>query len=201
MSVARIGQVRLVIDEVRAAYDVARHLASRGRLSAPPRPTGGEQEACHLWAKDVHTPRRARSEIKKKPLCPARDLLNKPSRAGGHRRQPELHARTHHDRLQALAFSRLASAGLVPRHPGGSSPPARGPRASLLRLRGCVLELLRPMRPRLLRPMRPHPGAAPRPTPCASPGGPPHDASQSGNFPWDVTEHHLCITHPPGREI
>ncbi|KAJ1632590.1 hypothetical protein T492DRAFT_987837, partial [Pavlovales sp. CCMP2436] len=72
MSVARMGQVRLVIDEVRAVNDVASHLASRGRLSAPPRPTGGEQEACHLWAKDVHAPRRAR-----------------PSRADGHRRQPE----------------------------------------------------------------------------------------------------------------
>ncbi|KAJ1619152.1 hypothetical protein T492DRAFT_890842 [Pavlovales sp. CCMP2436] len=47
-----MGQVRLVIDEIRAVNDVASHLASRGRLSTPPRPTGGEQEACHLWAKD-----------------------------------------------------------------------------------------------------------------------------------------------------
>ncbi|KAJ1618194.1 hypothetical protein T492DRAFT_892464 [Pavlovales sp. CCMP2436] len=31
---------RLVIDEVRVLHDVARALASRGRLSAPPRPTG-----------------------------------------------------------------------------------------------------------------------------------------------------------------
>ncbi|KAJ1632561.1 hypothetical protein T492DRAFT_868123, partial [Pavlovales sp. CCMP2436] len=45
MSVAHMGQVRLVIDEIRAVNDVASHLASRGSLSAPPRPTGGEQEA------------------------------------------------------------------------------------------------------------------------------------------------------------
>ncbi|KAJ1618826.1 hypothetical protein T492DRAFT_891366 [Pavlovales sp. CCMP2436] len=52
MSVARTGQVRLVIDEVRAVHDVARALASRGRLSAPPWPTGGEQKLVTYWPKD-----------------------------------------------------------------------------------------------------------------------------------------------------
>ncbi|KAJ1615679.1 hypothetical protein T492DRAFT_918914 [Pavlovales sp. CCMP2436] len=52
MSVARMVQVRIVIDEVRSVNDVASDLASRGRLSAPPRPTDGEQEACHIWTKD-----------------------------------------------------------------------------------------------------------------------------------------------------
>eukprot|EP00302_Diacronema_sp_CCMP2436_P039124 CAMPEP_0180011832 /NCGR_PEP_ID=MMETSP0984-20121128/16609_1 /TAXON_ID=483367 /ORGANISM="non described non described, Strain CCMP 2436" /LENGTH=50 /DNA_ID=CAMNT_0021933977 /DNA_START=54 /DNA_END=206 /DNA_ORIENTATION=+ len=48
MSVACMWQVRLVIDEVRSVYDIASHLASRGGLSTPPQPTGGEQKACHL---------------------------------------------------------------------------------------------------------------------------------------------------------
>ncbi|KAJ1637992.1 hypothetical protein T492DRAFT_900479 [Pavlovales sp. CCMP2436] len=41
MSVARMGQLRLVIDEVRAVHDVARAQPSPVRLTAPPRPTGG----------------------------------------------------------------------------------------------------------------------------------------------------------------
>ncbi|KAJ1622257.1 sulfate transporter N-terminal domain with GLY motif-domain-containing protein [Pavlovales sp. CCMP2436] len=52
-----MGQVRVVMDEVRAVYDVASHLASHGRLSAPPRLTGDEQEACHSWAKDAQAMR------------------------------------------------------------------------------------------------------------------------------------------------
>eukprot|EP00302_Diacronema_sp_CCMP2436_P010420 CAMPEP_0179892582 /NCGR_PEP_ID=MMETSP0982-20121206/34308_1 /TAXON_ID=483367 /ORGANISM="non described non described, Strain CCMP 2436" /LENGTH=57 /DNA_ID=CAMNT_0021789073 /DNA_START=41 /DNA_END=211 /DNA_ORIENTATION=+ len=57
MRVTRMGQLRLMIDEVRAVHDVARAPPSPVRLTVPPRPAGGEQRARSSVTEDVHTRR------------------------------------------------------------------------------------------------------------------------------------------------